>query len=181
MRLTVYTDYALRVLMYAALHSDRLPTISEIAETYGVSRNHIMKVVYELGVAGYIETVRGQRGGLRLARPPSDIVLGEVVRRTEPDMALMPCFDGAGAANTARTVCAIAPACRLRRALQQASAAFFAVLDGYTLADLTENGDVLRGLLELAPPPRAPEPRPLADAGADLEPVAAPRRKSGRA
>jgi Rrf2 family nitric oxide-sensitive transcriptional repressor len=108
-------------------------------------------------------------------------VLGEVVRRTEPDMALMPCFDGAGAANTARTVCAIAPACRLRRALQQASAAFFAVLDGYTLADLTENGDVLRGLLELAPPPRAPEPRPLADAGAALEPVAAPRRKSGRA
>jgi Rrf2 family nitric oxide-sensitive transcriptional repressor len=182
MRLTVYTDYALRVLMYAALHSDRLPTISEIAETYGVSRNHIMKVVYELGVAGYIETVRGQRGGWRLARPPSEIVLGEVVRRTEPDMALMPCFDPSGAASAGRTVCAIAPACRLKRALQQAAAAFFAVLDGYTLADLTENGDVLRDLLGLAPRPVAPDPRTLSQAAAELEPVAAaPRRRSRRA
>jgi Rrf2 family nitric oxide-sensitive transcriptional repressor len=171
MRLTVYTDYALRVLMYAALHADRLPTISEIAQTYGVSRNHIMKVVYELGVAGYIETVRGQRGGLRLARPPSKIVLGDVVRRTEPDVALMPCFDPANAA------CAIAPACRLKRALQQASGAFFAVLDGYTLADLTENGDLLRGLLTAAPPSPATTRRRVAVSASG---VSAPRARTAR-
>lgn len=140
MRLTVYTDYALRVLMYATLHPDRLCTIGEIAAAYGISRNHVMKVVYELGVAGDIETVRGQQGGIRLARPPKDIVLGELIRRTEPEAALAPCFD-------CTAYCAISPACRLKRALQQASEAFFAVLDGYSLADLTENQGVLRELL----------------------------------
>jgi len=100
-----------------------------------------MKVVYELGVAGYIETVRGQNGGMRLARQPGDIVLGEVVRRTEPDIALVPCFDPINAA------CVISPACKLRRALQQARSAFLAVLDNYTLADLVENRDALSALL----------------------------------
>lgn len=142
MRLTVYTDYALRVLMYAALHPDRRCTIGEISAAYGISRNHLMKVVYELGVAGDIETLRGQRGGLRLARPPEAIVLGDVVRRTEPETAIMPCFDPAAAS------CAISPACKLKRVLQQASGAFFAVLDGYTLADLTQNQGVLKDLLQ---------------------------------
>lgn len=142
MRLTVYTDYALRVLMYAALHRDRLCTIGEISGAYRISRNHVMKVVYELGVAGYIETVRGQQGGIRLARPPGAIILGEVVRRTEPEVAIVPCFDAA------TTYCAISPACKLKRALQQASNAFFTVLDGYTLADLTENQDILRDVLQ---------------------------------
>lgn len=141
MRLTVYTDFSLRVLMYVALHPERRPTIAEIAASYGISRNHLMKVVYELGVADYIVTVRGKNGGLRLARAPQDIVLGEVVRRTEPDMALVPCFD------PLRPPCVITPACTLRRALHEARSAFIAVLDGYTLADLIENRSALDALL----------------------------------
>jgi Rrf2 family nitric oxide-sensitive transcriptional repressor len=141
MRLTVYTDYALRVLMYVALQPDRRPTIGEIAASYGISRNHVMKVVYELGVAGYVETVRGKNGGLRLARPAPAIGLGEVVRRTEPDMALVPCFEAS------RAACVIMPACTLRRALHEARSAFLKVLDGYTLADLTENRLALTALL----------------------------------
>src|SRR5579875_1533738 len=93
MRLTVYTDFSLRVLMYVALNPERRPTIGQIAESYGISKNHLMKVVYQLGLAGYIETVRGKNGGLRLGKPAGEIGLGEVVRRTEPDMALVPCFD----------------------------------------------------------------------------------------
>jgi Rrf2 family nitric oxide-sensitive transcriptional repressor len=142
MRLTVYTDYALRVLMYVALHPERLPTIGEIASSYGISRNHLMKVVYELGLASYVVTVRGKNGGLRLARAPQDIVLGEVVRRTEPDMALVPCFE------PTRAPCAITPACILRRALHEARSAFLEVLDGYTLADLVKNRTMLSALLE---------------------------------
>jgi len=145
MRLTVYTDYALRVLMYAAMHPNKLSTISEIAAVYGISRNHVMKITYELGVAGYIETVRGQHGGIHLAQPAHEIILGEIVRRTEPDIALVPCFDAA------KPACAITPACKLRHTLQQASSAFFAVLDAYTLADLTENQGMLRDLLQGAP------------------------------
>ena len=141
MRLTVYTDYSLRVLMYVALHPERRPTIGEVAASYGISKNHAMKVVYQLGRAGYIETVRGQSGGMRLARAPEHIVLGEVVRRTEPDLALAPCFE------TLDAGCVITPACKLRRALHQARAAFLAVLDDYSLADLIENREILRGLL----------------------------------
>jgi Rrf2 family nitric oxide-sensitive transcriptional repressor len=141
MRLTIYTDFSLRVLMYVALHPERRLTIAEIASSYAISKNHLMKVVYQLGVAGYIETVRGQNGGMRLARRAQDIILGEVVRRTEPDMALVPCL----AANDA--ACVLMPACKLRRALEQARSAFLAVLDDYSLADLVENRDVLRELL----------------------------------
>lgn len=141
MRLTVYTDYSLRVLMYVALRPDRMVTISEIATSYGISRNHIMKVVYELGVGGYIETVRGQNGGMRLAKTPQDIGLGDVVRRCEPDMALVPCFEPLHAA------CVITPACKLKRALQRARDSFMSVLDEYSLADLTENREALSALL----------------------------------
>ena len=98
MRLTVYTDYALRLLMYLALKEDGLATIAEIADRYRISRNHLMKVAYELGLAGYVETVRGRGGGLRLAKPPESIWLGDVVRHTEQDMVLVPCFDSEAAA-----------------------------------------------------------------------------------
>ena len=152
MRLTVYTDYALRVLIYVALHPERRPTIAEIASSYGISRNHVMKVVHQLGVAGYIDTVRGQSGGMSLARPARDIILGEVVRRTEPDMALAPCFAPSGAG------CAISPACKLRGALHQARAAFLAVLDEYSLAGLVENRQALRDLLSLGATPTAGQP-----------------------
>jgi Rrf2 family nitric oxide-sensitive transcriptional repressor len=142
MRLTVYTDYALRVLMYIAVHPEPKPTIAGIASAYGISRAHLMKVVYELGVAGYIETVRGNRGGLRLKRPAEQIGLGEVIRHTEPDLDLVPCF-----AQDAADCCAIRPACNLRGALNRARAAFLAVLDGYSLADLVQNRDALATLI----------------------------------
>jgi Rrf2 family nitric oxide-sensitive transcriptional repressor len=145
MRLTVYTDYSLRVLMYVALHPDRRPTIGQIASSYGISRNHVMKVVHQLGVAGYIETVRGQSGGMRLRRSAEEINLGEVVRRTEPDLALVPCFEPTNSS------CVITPACKLRRALHEARAAFLAVLDGYSLADLVDNREVLRELFARGP------------------------------
>ena len=132
MRLTVYTDYALRVLMYLAVKEDGLATIAEIAKSYGISRNHLMKVAHQLGVAGYIETVRGRGGGLRLAKPIEAIGLGEVVRYTEPDMAIVSCFKPLDAP------CAIRPCCVLRRALEKARDAFLEVLDGYTLDDLVQ-------------------------------------------
>jgi Rrf2 family nitric oxide-sensitive transcriptional repressor len=108
-----------------------------------MSRNHIMKVVYELGVGGYIETARGKHGGMRLAKRPQDIGLGEIVRRGEPDTALAPCFEPIQAA------CVITPACMPRRALQRARDSFMAVLDGYALADLTENRAALSLLLDV--------------------------------
>jgi Rrf2 family nitric oxide-sensitive transcriptional repressor len=143
MRLTVYTDYSLRVLMYLAIKDDGLATISEIAKSYGISKNHLMKVAYQLGVAGYVETVRGRGGGLRLAKPVEAIGLGDVVRHTEPDMALVQCFQPVDAP------CAIRPACVLRRALERAGSAFLDVLDGYSLADLVKPRAPLRSLLAL--------------------------------
>jgi Rrf2 family nitric oxide-sensitive transcriptional repressor len=142
MRLTVYTDYALRVLMYLAVRPEPMPTIGEIAKAHRISHNHLMKVVRELGRAGFIETVRGNRGGLRLKRPAAEIGLGEVVRRTEPDLDIVPCF-----AADAADCCVLTPACGLRGALFRAQAAFLEVLDGLSLADLTQNRDVLIALL----------------------------------
>src|SRR5215469_11901612 len=92
MRLTDFTDYTLRALIYLALRPERLATIADIADAYGISANHLMKVVHQLAVSGDVATVRGRRGGLRLARPASAINVGAVVRRTEPDMALVACF-----------------------------------------------------------------------------------------
>jgi Rrf2 family transcriptional regulator, nitric oxide-sensitive transcriptional repressor len=151
MRLTVYTDYALRLLMYLALKEDGLATIAEVAKSYGISRNHLMKVAYELGVAGDIETVRGRNGGLKLSRPVDSIIIGDVVRRTEPDMALVPCF------KPANESCAVRPSCVLRRALEKAEAAFLEVLDSYTLADLIRPGSRLRELLAIAPAKHKPK------------------------
>ena len=145
MRLTVYTDYALRMLMFLALKEDRLATIAEIAESYEISRNHLMKVAHQLGVAGFVETVRGRGGGLRLAKPIGDIGLGEVVRYTEPDMALVACFEAES------VPCAIQPCCVLKRALKKARDAFLDVLDGYTLGDLVQPRARLTGLLGIAP------------------------------
>jgi Rrf2 family transcriptional regulator, nitric oxide-sensitive transcriptional repressor len=145
LRLTVYTDYALRLLMYLAVRDDGLATISEIAKSYGISRNHLMKVAYELGVAGYIRTVRGRGGGLKLARPSDAIRLGDVVRCTEPDMALVTCFEPVAAS------CAIKGCCVLRGALERAREAFLEVLDRYSLADLVRPRSRLRTMLAIAP------------------------------
>lgn len=145
MRLTVYTDYSLRLLMYLALKDDGLATIAEVAKNYGISKNHLMKVAHQLGVAGYVETVRGRSGGLRLARPVASIGLGEVVRHTEPDLALVPCLAAADGP------CAIRPSCVLKRALEKARQAFVAVLDEYTLQDLVQPKNRLRSLLSIGP------------------------------
>lgn len=144
MRLTVYTDYALRVLMYLALKEDELATIAEISVSYGISRNHLMKVAHQLGVAGYVETVRGRGGGLRLARRIEAIGLGEVVRFTEPDMAIVSCLKPIDAP------CALRPSCVLRQALQKSRDAFMSVLDNYTLSDLVRPRGRLVGLLAIS-------------------------------
>jgi len=144
MRLTVYSDYALRMLMYLALKKDELATIAEIADSYGISENHLMKVAHQLGVGGYVVTVRGRGGGLRLARPVEAIGLAEVVRYTEPDMAIVQCFKPVDAP------CAIRPACVLRRALEKAREAFMAVLEDYTLGDLVQPRLRLAGLLGIS-------------------------------
>lgn len=136
MRLTRYTDFALRVLIHLATHPDRLCSIGEIARAYDVSQNHLMKVVHDLGKTGYITTVRGRAGGLRLARAPEAINVGEVVRHTEEGFDLVDC-----------ATCVIAPACGLTSVLGKALAAFMNVLDGYTLADLTTKRSALRKLL----------------------------------
>ena len=151
LRLTVYTDYALRLLMYLALKDDGLATIAEVAESYGISKNHLMKVAHQLGVAGYVATVRGRSGGLRLAKPAEAIGLGEVVRHTEPDMALVSCFKPVNAP------CAIQQCCVLQSALEKAWLAFVEVLDGYTLSDLVKPRARLRALLSIAPG-RVPAP-----------------------
>lgn len=141
MRLTTYSDYAFRALIYLAVRGDEPCTIQEMADHYGISRNHLMKVVQQLGQLGYVETTRGRGGGIRLGRAPAEINLGEVVRHTEDDMTIVECFD------PANDRCAISRACRLRGVLGEALAAWLAVLDRYTLADLVENERALVRLL----------------------------------
>lgn len=132
MRLTKFSDYALRVLMYAAARNERLITIDETSKVYGISRAHLMKVVNQLTRAGYLTAVRGRSGGLALAKRPNAIKLGEVVRLTEPDFALTECFEP-------RNECVVTARCRLRGALREALGAFIRTLDRYTLADLILN------------------------------------------
>lgn len=130
MQLTTFSDYALRVLVYLALQQGRLATISEIATAYDISENHLMKVVHHLAQHGYVETVRGKGGGLRMAHQQEDIGIGSVIRSTEGKTGLLACVD------TQEVICCIQPSCRLMGILNEASAAMFAVFDKYTLADL---------------------------------------------
>ncbi len=129
MQLTLHTDYSLRVLLYLAARNERLVTISELSQAYGISRNHLVKVVHRLAQCGWIETFRGKGGGMRLAFPPEQINVGAIVRQMEPHMHLLECFDAS--ANT----CSISPVCTLKRVMYQARRAFMDVLDQYTLAD----------------------------------------------
>lgn len=132
MRLTLYTDYSLRVLIYLAGREAQLVTISELADFYRISRNHLVKVVHELGLNGYIQTSRGRHGGIRLAHPAKDIRIGDVVRSTEPDFDLLECF------NPTTDNCVISRSCSLKGILSKAQAGFLGVLDSYTLADIAK-------------------------------------------
>ena len=129
MRLTMASDYALRVLLFAAAHGERMITIEETLAANNISRGHLMKVVRVLANKGFLRSQRGRTGGFTLGRPPAEIRLGDVVRATEPDFRVVECF-GPGSS------CAILPACRLPRVLKEALAAFMAVMDAHTLEEL---------------------------------------------
>ncbi len=150
MRLTSYTDYCLRVLIYAAAQPEERATIAEIARSYEISENHLVKVVHFLGKAGFLTNVRGRGGGLQLARPAAKINVGAVVRKAEGHAMPAACFDPSAPR------CALAPVCRLRKVLGEAVGAFDAVLDRYTLADLVSGGERLHGLRAIlfVPPER---------------------------
>lgn len=134
MKLTLFTDYSMRVLLYLAAHPDRLCSISEVARGYGISQNHLMKVVNDLAKAGYIESVRGRGGGIRLGKPAEQINVGALVRHTEEGFDLVDCGS-----------CVIAPACGMTGVLKEAVRAFLSVLDRYTIAELMPKQDNLMG------------------------------------
>ena len=144
MRLTNFTDYSLRVLMYVAAQPDRHTTIAEIAAAFGISASHLTKVVHHLGKKGLLTNARGRGGGVALASAPDRINLGAVVRAAEADGALVECF------NPKANHCLITPVCGLRGVLEQALAAFYGVLDRYTLADITANRATLQSVLGMA-------------------------------
>jgi len=140
MRLTLHTDYALRVLIHVGVADGKLITINDIAKTFDVSKQHLMKVVHNLSKKGYVDTVRGRGGGIRLNRPPRDINIGQVVRETEETLGVIGCLEQRG-------YCPIQRVCTLRGVFDEATQAFLAVLDGYTLADLIKPRRVLSSLL----------------------------------
>ncbi|MBM7662386.1 Rrf2 family nitric oxide-sensitive transcriptional repressor [Bacillus mesophilus] len=143
MRLTSYTDYSIRVLIYlATLSEDRLVNIKEIAEVYQISKNHLTKVIYDLGKLGYIETVRGRNGGVKLALEPHEINIGEVIQKTEDDFYMAACFDPTNKG------CIISSACKLKGILNKAVSSYLSVLEQYSLADIIENKEDLQQLFQ---------------------------------
>jgi Rrf2 family nitric oxide-sensitive transcriptional repressor len=143
MQVSAYSDYSIRVLMHTALRHPARVTVDEVAETFGISRHHLVKVVHDLGRGGYLETRRGIGGGFTLAKPPEEIRLGDIVRLGEESGTVIDCMD-----RSSRT-CRLLPCCRLKGVLDEAAAAFFAVLDGYTLADLVKQPARMRAVLGL--------------------------------
>jgi len=143
MRLTLHTDYSLRLLMLLAIEPDTRHTIEEVARRYDISRNHMMKVAQTLTQGGFVLSVRGRGGGLELARAPEAINLGAVVRACEDGFALVECFD------SERNTCVVSSACGLRGPLEEALAAFLSVLDSYSLADLVARPGTLKGMRRL--------------------------------
>ncbi|MGP5307353.1 Rrf2 family transcriptional regulator [Vreelandella alkaliphila] len=144
MHLTRFTDYSIRVLIFLAVKGEERSTINEIAETFDISRNHLMKVVQELSQKNYVTAIRGKNGGLLLTRDPSTIVLGKLVREMEHGMELVECFHS-------HNNCIITPSCQLQPILNEALSAFLAVLDRYTLADVLSNRyPQLAGLMRIS-------------------------------
>lgn len=143
MQLKNYTDYSLRTLIYLAINPDRLVTIAEVAQVFGLSRNHLMKVAQQLANCGYVRSVSGKNGGMTLARPPEAINLGDVVRRMEN------CFDVVECLSPRKSSCCIEPACLLKGIFREAMEQFLASLDRYTLGDVLRNREVLARLAVL--------------------------------
>jgi len=141
MRLTNYTTYAVRTLMFAALHNDRLCQAQEVADAFGISKSHLVKCVHQLGQWGYLQCVRGRNGGFRLALPANEIFIGPIVRKTEDTLELVECF------NSETNSCPLISQCQLTRALQKAVAVFMAELDALSVADITKNKTDLLELL----------------------------------
>lgn len=131
MRLTDYTDYTLRVLMFCALHPERSVTIAELAESHAVSKNHLMKIVNDLARQGLLQTTRGRGGGLRLLKAASDIRIGDVVRQSETDFRLVECFDAG------HNACTLTAHCQLKQVFKTALQSYLTELDKVTLADVT--------------------------------------------
>jgi Rrf2 family nitric oxide-sensitive transcriptional repressor len=144
MHLTQFSDYALRVALYLACHPDELVSVDAISRAYGISRNHLVKVVQSLTEMGVVVSQRGRGGGMRLGKAPSEINLGWLIRRTEPHFHLVECFD------PATNTCPIAPVCGLKGALQRAGQAFLAVLDEYHLDQLMERPSEFASILEIS-------------------------------
>jgi len=166
MRLTNYSDYALRSLIYLAVKPEphTLANISDIANSYDISKSHLTKVIHQLGQLGYIESVRGKNGGIRLARAPKEINLGVLIKQIEPDFDLVECFavpvskdKGSQSKDLPVTFieekadkpigCVITPVCQLKSVFSEALRAFITVLERYTLADIINNEDELKDLL----------------------------------
>ncbi|MFZ3578406.1 Rrf2 family transcriptional regulator [Virgibacillus sp. DJP39] len=142
MQLKKYTDYALRVLIYSGMKNEgQLAKISEISDAFLISQNHLRKVVFELNKKGYLETVQGRNGGIRLAKLPEEMNVGEIVRQFEDDFMILECFD------QSKNQCVISPACKLKNALSEAVEAFLHVLDDYTIKDLISNEGQLKKLM----------------------------------
>ena len=143
MRITNYTTYSLRTLMFAALHNDRLCKVQEVADAFGISKSHLVKCVHQLGQWGFLQCVRGRNGGFRLAMPAAEIAIGAVVRKTEDTLYLVECF------NKPTNSCPLISRCHLSKALQRATTAFFAELDSLSIADVTRNQKALMNLLAI--------------------------------
>jgi Rrf2 family nitric oxide-sensitive transcriptional repressor len=146
MKLTSFSNYCMRVLMVAAARTPALTTIRDLSQSFGISDAHIVKCVHQLGTWGYLETVRGNKGGFRLARPAAEITVGDVLRKTEDRFTIVECFDRES--NT----CRLAEICKFRSALERATEAFLAVLDEVTLADITGHGADILSALDLPVP-----------------------------
>lgn len=149
MRLTQYSNFTLRTLQLIALRAPGIVTVDDVARAHRISKAHLVKVAHELGRRGYIETIRGRRGGMRLARPADQITVGEIIRWTEAPLELVECF------NPETNTCPLLGACHLSRGIQRALRAFLSVLDDMTIADIAINRDALLGrLTEAAAPSR---------------------------
>uniref|UniRef100_A0A7C3QUM0 Rrf2 family transcriptional regulator n=1 Tax=Leptospirillum ferriphilum TaxID=178606 RepID=A0A7C3QUM0_9BACT len=141
MQLTLYTDYSIRVLLYLSAKPGSPSTITEVANAFGISRNHLVKVVHNLSTNGYIRTTRGKKGGMVLGRSAREISIGDLVRKTEPDFKIVECF------GEETSTCPIDEVCSLKFVLRSALSSFLKTLDSFTLADITENAGLLRPIL----------------------------------